>query len=311
MKSPLFRQIASGFLRCAITLAVILAGPHAARLCWKHYRTEPWTRDGRVNAEIVRIVPEVSGRILQLHVKDNQAVKQGDVLLTIDPESWTLALQEAEANLATRQADLALRKEQAERRKTLVNVKAISAEEHNNAVSAVSVAEAAIGAATAARDMAKLNLERSTVISPVNGYVTNLHLRQGDYATAGQEQFAIIDRDSFWIAGYFEETKLAAIHPGDAARIDLMGGSRPLSGHVESISRGISDAATTGKGLANVDPVFNWVRLAQRIPVRIHLDEFPPDVFLSSGMSCNVRIIGPAPSTAAPESKFASLLPSR
>jgi len=311
MKSPLLRQIIAGLLRCAFTLAVIIAGVHAARLCWKHYRTEPWTRDGRVNAEIVRIVPEVSGKILQLHVKDNQMVNKGDVLLTIDPESLALVLQEAEANLATRQADLSLRREQAERRKSLVNVKAISAEEHNNAVSAVAVAEAAVGAATATRDIAKLNLERSTVISPVNGYVTNLHLREGDYATAGQEQFAIIDRDSFWIAGYFEETKLAAIHPGDAAQIDLMGGSRPLSGHVESISRGISDPATTGKGLANVDPVFNWVRLAQRIPVRIHLDEFPPDVFLSSGMSCNVKIVGESAVIPSPESKFASLLPSR
>ena len=311
MKSPLLRQIILGLLRCVLTLAVTLAGVHAARLCWKHYRTEPWTRDGRVNAEIVRIVPEVSGKIVQLHAKDNQLVNRGDVLFTIDTESLSLALREAEATLATREADLSLKKEQAERRRTLANVKAISAEEHNNAISAVAVAQAAVDAASATRDLAKLNLERSTVVSPVNGYVTNLHLRQGDYATAGQEQLAIIDRDSFWIAGYFEETKLAAIHSGDSAQIELMGGSRPLTGHVESIARGISDEAITGKGLANVDPVFNWVRLAQRIPVRIQLDQLPADVFLSSGMSCNVRIVNSVSNNTTGRSSFAYLFPKR
>jgi RND family efflux transporter MFP subunit len=277
-------------IRCLLTLTVIVLGVVAARRIWRHYRTEPWTRDGRVNAEIVRIVPEVSGKVCRLPIVDNQVVQKGDVLFVIDPESFRLALEQSEALLVSRQSELALTIDQAERRKRLVEAKAISSEEHHNAVSAVAVAQSAVAAAVAARDLAKLDLDRTVVTSPVNGYVTNLNLRLGDYASSGQQQFAIIDRDSFWVTGYFEETKLPSVHIGDVAHIQLMGGQAPISGRVESISRGISDAAVSGKGLAEVDPVFNWVRLAQRIPVRIHLNDSPADLFLSSGMTCSVQL---------------------
>lgn len=277
-------------LRAAITITVVIVAAHASKRLWQHYRTTPWTRDGRVNAETVQVVPEVSGKIAELRVNDNQLVQKGDVLFVIDPESYSLALQGAEANLATRQSELALKENVAQRRSKLVADKAISTEEYQTAENALSVARSAVVAATATRDVAKLDLQRTVVISPVNGYVTNLHLRLGDYATSGQQQFSIIDRDSFWIAGYFEETKLGSVHVGDAAQIDLMGGGRPLTGQVESVSRGIADATTATKGLADVDPVFNWVRLAQRIPVRIRLDELPEGVVLSSGMTCNVQL---------------------
>lgn len=292
MKSSPYFRIALVLVRFVLTLAFILVGAYAARRCWQHYKTEPWTRDGRVNAEIVHIVPEVSGKVIQLPISDNQLVSKGDVLFVIDPTDHLLALQQAGAALATRESELALMNEQSERRQKLADSHAISSEEIRNALNAVTVAQSAVAVAKATRDLAKLDIERSTVISPVNGYVTNLHLRPGDYASAGQEQFVIIDRDSFWVAGYFEETKLPSVHTGDLARIDLMGGSKPLYGRVESISHGISDATTAGKGLADVDPVFNWVRLAQRIPVRIRLDEYPADIFLSSGMTCNVQLLG-------------------
>lgn len=259
-------------------------------MLWKHYRVSPWTRDGRVIAETVRIVPEVSGKISELRIADNQRVRKGDVLFIIDPHSYSLALRSAEANLSTREHELSLKKDVALRRQKLAEERAIAAEERQTADSAVQVAECAVAAATAARDVAQLDLERTTVVSPVNGYITNLHLRPGDYASSGQPQFSIIDSDSFWVAGYFEETKLASVHPGDDATIDLMGGSHALHGKVESISRGIADPTTATKGLADVDPVFNWVRLAQRIPVRIKLDALPPEVFLSSGMTCNVHL---------------------
>ncbi|MGC4014489.1 MAG: HlyD family secretion protein [Luteolibacter sp.] len=303
MKTSIVASIFKALLRCVLTLALVLAGAHAARKVWAHYRVEPWTRDGRVNAEIVTIVPEVSGKISQLPVADNQLVQKGETLFVIDPEPYQLALRGAEATLSTREHELSLAKDQAERRRTLAAQHAISTEELQKAESSLSITTCAVESATAARDLARLNLERTTVTSPVNGYITNLHLRLGDYATTGQGQFAIIDRDSYWIAGYFEETKLPSVHVGDAARIDLMGGGHPLRGHVESMSRGIADAATGSKGLANVDPVFNWVRLAQRIPVRIHIDEVPDGVFLSSGMSCNVHLMPVAaePEMAAPE----------
>jgi multidrug resistance efflux pump len=273
-----------------LTLAIILAGAHAARMLWSHYRTTPWTRDGRVIAETVQIVPEVSGKISELRVTDNQWVQKGDVLLVIDPASYALALRSAEAILATRQHDLTLKTEVANRRQQLAEQKAIAAEELQTAVNALEVARCEVMAAMADRDLAQLNLERTTLVSPVNGYITNLHLRPGEYASSGQPQFSILDSDSFWVAAYFEETKLTAVHPGDVARIDLMGGGHALRGRVESISRGIADPTAATKGLATIDPVFNWVRLAQRIPVRIKLDPLPPDLFLSSGMTCNVHL---------------------
>jgi RND family efflux transporter MFP subunit len=242
-----------------------------------------------VIAETVPIVPEVSGKISEIHVSDNQLVKKGEVLFMVDREKYALALQAAEATLAIRKNELDLKKDVAARRRKLSMERAISTEETQVAENALEVAGWAVNAAESARDMARLDLERTVVTSPVNGYITNLHLRAGDYATSGQPQFSIIDSDSFWVAGYFEETKLVSVHPGDRARMDLMGG-RSLSGRVESISRGIADATTTTKGLADVDPVFSWVRLAQRIPVRIKIDQVPGDVFLSSGMTCNVHL---------------------
>lgn len=292
MNASRFLRLLIPVFRCAVTLTVVIAGAHAARLLWRHYRIEPWTRDGRVNAESVTIVPEVSGKVSSILVSDNQEIRKGEILFEIDAESYRLALQSAEAVLATRQHELDLAQEQAARRRPLAGQHAISAEELQKAESVLAISTSARDAAVSARDTAKLNLDRTIIVSPVNGFITNLHLRQGDYAAAGQAQFSVIDRDSFWVAAYFEETKIPAIHGDDKVRIDLMGGSRPLHGHVESMSRGIADPTTAGKGLANVDPVFNWVRLAQRIPVRIHLDEVPADLFLSSGMTCNVHVLG-------------------
>lgn len=289
MKRHSVLRILTAVLKSSLTLAAVVGGVHASRLLWKHYRVTPWTRDGRVIAESLKVVPEVSGKISQLLVSDNQMVKKGDVLFIVDRESYALALQSAEATLATRQHELALKTEVADRRRKLAADKAISAEESQMADNALEVARCSLTAAIAARDIAKLDLSRTEVTSPVNGYITNLHLRVGDYASAGTPQFSIIDSDSFWITGYFEETKLASVHPGDEARIDLMGGSS-LHGRVASISRGIADPTTTTKGLADVDPVFSWVRLAQRIPVRITLDELPEGIFLSSGMTCNVHL---------------------
>ncbi|MBK1882801.1 HlyD family secretion protein [Luteolibacter pohnpeiensis] len=290
MKSLFRSRILLALVRCFLTLAFIFLGVQAARRCWLHYRTEPWTRDGRVNAELVKIVPEVSGKIAQLPVVDNQLVQKGDVLFTIDPENFQLALEQAEAQLKTRQSELDLAKQKADRRGLLVSANAISAEEQQSADTAVAVAQAALANAVATRDLANLNLRRTTVVSPVNGYITNLHLRLGDYASAGSPQFSIIDRESYWVAGYFEETKLPSVHPGDLADITFMAGTAPLRGHVEAISRGIADSTSSGTGLADVDPIFNWVRLAQRIPVRIKIDTPIDDRFLAAGMTCSISV---------------------
>jgi multidrug resistance efflux pump len=256
---------------------------------WWHYLRSPWTRDGRIRVEVVNIAAEIPGKVIRLDVVDNQQVKKGDVLFEIDPRDYQFALAQAEAAVQSRQYDLEIARQDAERRKQL-GAEAVSAEERNTSESTAQVAEAACQAALAAREQAKINLERTMIRSPVNGYATNLTLRIGDYATPGQTKMTLVDSDSFWVVGYFEETKLPRIHEGDYAHIRLMGWGPEIAGHVESFSRAISDTNSDADshGLANVDPIFTWVRLAQRIPVRIDIDRVPKDVKIVAGQTCTI-----------------------
>ncbi|HUB68097.1 MAG TPA: HlyD family secretion protein [Candidatus Methylacidiphilales bacterium] len=272
-----------------VTLAVILGWA-----LWWHYMRSPWTRDGRVRAELVDIAAEISGKVVDLKVIDNQFVNKGDVLFVVDPDDYRLALEQAKANVESTALNLKIQTEDAARRQKL-GAEAVSTEEIHTSENAVAVAKAAYQQAVAARDVAKINFERTNVYSPVNGYVTNLHLRIGDYATPGVTKLSVLDSDSFWIVGYFEETKLPYIHEGDFARVKLMGVGPEVEGHVESFSRGIADANAggMGQGLANVDPIFTWVRLAQRIPVRIHIDRVPDGVKVVAGQTCTIVLEPP------------------
>ncbi len=155
-----------------------------------------------------------------------------------------------------------------------------------------SSAEASIAQAKSQLDRAKVNLERTEIHAPANGWVTNLLARSGTYATAERSIISIVDSDSFWVDAYFEETNLANIHTGDQADVKLMGYSKIVHGHVDSIARAInvSNAQPNGQGVATVNPVFTWVRLAQRIPVRIHIDQVPDGVVLAAGMTATVQI---------------------
>lgn len=277
--------------RFANTAFVVLIAFLMGWLLWRHYMLSPWTRDGRVRAETVNVAAEIFGKIKELKVVENQFVHKGDVLFVIDPEEFQLDLAKAEATLESRRQEMLIRESLSQRRNQM-SAEAVSKEEQQTSESTASMAEAAYQEAKAQRDLARLNLERTVVRSPVNGYVDNLRLRVGDYAVVGQNKLTIIDSDSFWVSGYFEETKMPGIHEGDPAVIKLMGVGPALTGHVESISRGIADSngSTDTQGLANVNPVFYWVRLAQRIPVRVHIDQVPDGVTIAAGMTCTVTI---------------------
>ena len=282
------------FVRFGNTAFTLLVAGLLGWLLWRYYVLSPWTRDGRIRVETVPVAAEVYGKVSEVAVVENQFVHRGDVLFVIDPEEFRLALAKAAAVLKSRQEEMALRQTLAQRR-TRLSVEGISQEEQQTAESAAAIAAAAYQEAQAQYDLAKLNLERTTVRSPANGYVDNLRLRVGNYATVGQPKLAVIDSDSFWVCGYFEETKLPRLHSGDPAVIKLMGVGPTLSGHVESISSGIADqnGSTDIQGLANVNPVFYWVRLAQRIPVRIHLDNVPEGIHLAAGMTCSITVNSP------------------
>jgi multidrug resistance efflux pump len=276
--------------RAVLTLAMLAVAVLLVGALWQRYMLAPWTRDGRVRAEVVDVAPEVSGTVVDVPVTDNQYVHRGDVLFTLDPVRFRLAIAQAQASVDSAKQQLALSLSDAKRRQGLTGV--VSAEEQERTQSGATVAGAQLEAAQAALDIAKLNLERSVLHSPVNGYVTNLRLRVGDYANATQPKIAVIDADSFWISGYFEETKLSKLHPGDSARIKLMGFEPTLTGHIDTIARGINDRNSTpdGLGLQDVNPVFTWVRLAQRVPVRIHIDSVPDGIILAAGTTCSISI---------------------
>jgi RND family efflux transporter MFP subunit len=277
-------------IRVAVTLAMVAAAVVLGSALWHTYMTAPWTRDGRVRAYVVDVAPEVPGTVVDVPVRDNEFVHRGQVLFVIDPVRFRLAIAAAQARLETTQEDLRLRQSDAKRRQGLSGI--VSAEERERFSSIAATAQAAVDAAQAELDIARLNLQRATLYSPVNGFVTNLSLRRGDYVTVGQPRIAVIDSDSYWVYGYFEETKLDGVHVGDSARIKLMGYTPLLGGHVESITRGIQDQNGNSDrlGLQNVNPVFTWVRLAQRIPVRIHIDHVPGGLLLAAGMTCSVSV---------------------
>ena len=278
--------------RILLTLSMLVCAIILGHHLWDYYMNAPWTRDGRVRADVLQIAPEVSGTITEVAVVDNQFVRRGEVLYRIDPERFQLALQQAQANLDAKRQGLQLKQSTARRRTELQGSGAETVENIEQAGSEASVARAEYRNATAALDVAKLNLERTTVRAPVDGYVTNLNLRSGNYATAGSTQISLIDASSFRILGYFQETQLARIHVEDPVEIRLMGFGTPLQGHVESFGRGIADGNTAGDhlGLPSVDPVFNWVRLAQRIPVRIKIGELPKGLVLASGMTASIYV---------------------
>jgi RND family efflux transporter MFP subunit len=278
-------------VRVAVTLCLVAVAIFAGFHLWQYYMLTPWTRDARIRADVVVISPDVSGWVRELNAYDNQQVKAGDLLLSIDRDRFEAALEKAQAVVQTRQQQLNLREREASRRASL-GPQAISAELRENAQINAGIARGELREAQAEVKAAEINLARSEVHAPRNGHITNLRLAQGNYVNAGQSVMALIDDSTFYVQAYFEETKLPRIRVGDPVKVWLMSAGDALQGHVESISRGITDRNTTPDGqlLAEVEPTFNWVRLAQRIPVRIRLDNVPPGLNLSAGMTASVQV---------------------
>lgn len=293
-------------LRSALPMLLTLCALIAAGLCgwwmWQAYIETPWTRDGTVRAYVVTVTPQVSGRIVEFPIKDDQFVHKGDLIAVIEPDDYQIALANAEAAVARAASDRDNKQAQAQRRAELTAI-AVSKEEQQSYEAVADMAVAAYQQALANRDQAKLNLSRTRIVSPVNGYVTNLLAQAGDYATSGQRMLSIVNSDSFWVDGYFEESVLNHIRVGDAARISLMAYPETLTGHVTGIGRGIaiSNTQPDDTGLATVNPIFTWVRLAQRVPVRVVLDQVPPSVTLAAGLTATVSITGPASSAPTPD----------
>jgi RND family efflux transporter MFP subunit len=279
--------------RVLVTLSVAVLAIVGARWLWVHYNVEPWTRDGRVRADIVQVSPDVSGLVTEVHVKNNQGVNKDDVLFVLDRPRFELALRQAEASVAAAVVALAQAKRESERNRNLKDL--ATTEQVEEGQSKVDQLAAQLNSARVQRDLARLNLDRTTVRAPVNGIVTNVELQPGDYASAGRQVLALVDTDTIHVDGYFEETKLPMIRVGDRARVHIMGIKAELPGTVESIDAGIEDRerSASPSALANVNPTFSWVRLAQRIPVRIKLHPTSGDIRLIAGRTATVSIVDP------------------
>lgn len=280
--------------RFAVTAITVAIAAIVGWQLWLYYLEAPWTRDGRVRADVIQVAADVSGLVSDVLVRDNQSVKQGQVLFRIDPARFQIALRDAQANVDSKLAASQEAVRETNRYNRL-NALSVSEEQQQQRSSAAIEADAAYRQALASRDVAALNLARSEVRAPVNGFVTNFDMRPGDYVDAGKPLFALIDSDSFHVDGYFEETKLPRIKVGDSARVYLVGESAVIEGHVESIAGGIADRERQGSAdlLANVNPTFSWVRLAQRVPVRIALDHVPAGVRLVTGRTATVVVLPP------------------
>lgn len=277
--------------RWLLTALLVAAALLVAVWLWHRYERDPWTRDGHVRADVVRVTTDVAGLVTEVPVRDNQIVRRGDLLFVVDRPRFAAALAQADANVSAARATLNQARREA--RRDLVLGDLVAAETHEQNVARVETARASLEQAEAARDTARLNLARTTVRAAVAGKVTNLDLHRGDYLAAGAQALALVDAASIRVEGYFEETKLRRIHIGDPVRIRLMGDPETLIGHVDSIAGGIANdqASTTGNLLPAVQPTFSWVRLAQRIPVRIHVDRMPPGTRLIPGRTATVTIV--------------------
>jgi multidrug resistance efflux pump len=285
---PLFSVLA--------TVMVVVAAVLLGWFAWNRYESAPWTRDARVRAYAVFVAPEVSGRILAVPVEANEYVRAGQMLMRIDPRDFRNRLDEAKARLAANQATAQVKAQDAARRLRLSS-SVVSSENKETAQAASLAANAAVTGAQAVLNEAALNLRRTVVRAPVSGWVTNLLVHPGDYAHTGAGALTIVDARTFWVTAYFEETELTHIKPGMRARIRLMADpGHVLTGHVQGIGHGIitADARPAANGLPIVNPIYSWVRLAQRIPVHITIDHVPPGITLAAGLTGTVRVVEPA-----------------
>ncbi|MFC4314198.1 efflux RND transporter periplasmic adaptor subunit [Steroidobacter flavus] len=285
---------------CLVTFACLIALP-----VWKRYEQTPWTRDGRVRADIVRVSTDVGGLVTQVLVRDNERVQLGQLLIVLDRPRIAATVERADAAIAEAQAQLEQARKEARRDAALGELVATEAREQN--VARVRTSQAALKRALADRGVAAIDMQRTEIRATVNGVVTNLDIHPGDYLAAGTQAMALVDTASLRIEGYFEETKLHQVAIGDRATVRLMGEDAEITGHVESIAAAIADdqRGEAGNLLPKIAPTYSWVRLAQRIPVRICIDRVPAGSRLIAGRTATVEIVSSSakPAAVAPRTR--------
>ncbi len=308
MKASVVKVMIKKFSRMAITLLLVLLAAVALVRVWSFYTESPWTRDARFSADVVAIAPDVSGLLTDVNVQDNQPVKQGDVLFVIDQPRYQQALEQAQADVAYYQA-LADEKKRESARRQRLGVQAMSREEIEQSDNALQTTLHQLAKAQAERELAKFDLARTVVRAPADGWITNLHVHVGEYITRGSTAVALVKKDSFYLLAYMEETKLAGVRPGYRVEITPLGSNQILFGAVDSIAAGVTNSSSSAdtKGLATVDSNLEWVRLAQRVPVKIRLEQQWGDLY-PAGTTATVVVTGEQTRNTKPMSPLLQLL---
>ncbi|WP_404320195.1 biotin/lipoyl-binding protein [Malaciobacter canalis] len=278
-------------IRYTITFTIVTIAIILSITLWHNYVDLPWTRDGKIRADITLIAPDVSGIVTKVYVKDNQYVKKNDKLFEIDKKRFEANVLRQQSLVEIKKVNYLKKKAQYDKR-----VKAkdsiIPKDIKDNAKYDLLMAKEELNETKAKLDLLKLDIKRSTVLASTSGWVNNLLLKEGDFIKIGESHLSILNENSFWVYGYFEENKISKINIGDSSTMNPLGTDIILKGHVQSIANGITDRGNeVGKGLlANVNPSFTWVRLAQRIPVRIAIDKIPKNYTLRAGTTCTIEI---------------------
>ena len=286
----LIRKIA----RYAITILLVIIAVVIIFRAWVFYTESPWTRDARFAADVVAISPDVTGLITEVPVHDNQLVKKGDTLFVVDRPRYQKALDQAQADVEYYQALVSEKRREAGRRNQL-GTSAMSREAIEQSNNDLQTSEHQLAKSVATRDLAKIDLERTTVKAPSDGWVTNLNVYQGEFITRGSVAVALVQQHSFYVLAYLEETKLHGVEKGFRAEVTPLGSKIVLRGTVDSVAAGVTNSSSSvdSKGMATVDSNLEWVRLAQRVPVRIRLDQQPGNRF-PAGTTATVVITGQA-----------------
>ena len=279
-----------------VNLALLAAVGWYAYQALEDYLSNPWTRDGQVRGQVIQVAPRVSGMVTRIAVIDNQYVRAGDLLFELDPEPFEIAVSQAEANLKRARISSRASEIEYERLQEIArqDAGAVSAKDLNRREASYLQSLSVIDVTSEQLRSARLNLGYTRVRASVDGYVSNINFQIGDQAVANTPILALVDSNSFWVFGYFRESEIGRIKLGDPARVTLMAyPDQPLAGTVESLGWGIapSDGNTGYNLLPSIKPVFQWIRLAQRIPVRVKLDQLPEGVELRYGLTASVMIL--------------------
>ena len=286
------------FIRNVVALIIVASAVVVTLYVWKITERHPRTDDAAARANVVRIAPRVSGQILKLNVQDNQAVKEGDVLFEIDPEDYKLVLAKGKAELVTLDRQIAQAQDTLHRLEPLLPHGFTTADNVDKARTAVTTLQAQREGAIASINLDELHLSYCKVIAPFSGRVVNLNFSVGAHVSTGLPVFSLLDTSKWYVIANFREAEVRHMAPGTEAIVYLSSApNQRFRGKVQGVGWAVKPEGEIDlppSGVPYVKRELNWVRVAQRFPVRIEVENPDQDLF-RMGASAVAIIQGPPP----------------